>query len=232
VAALVCYADQTWTTQLTDLGGPRRVATLLAYTHLHTSSARDDVIDICDMVFGDLQRSATHRGQKRRAGELRDYDFAVGEVVVDVLDAEPVVVTGVLDELRTDREQVEQATDTVATLMRPPGDPFHERLVAAYPQIRRFLPLLIEAIELQATDAAQPVLTAYQALGNWLADKPRHHPPRRRPTTGRDQPGRYCPELSPAVRVNHQMTSTRSPGHVEGIAAAGRVGMAAASAGM
>jgi hypothetical protein len=62
---------------------------------------------------------------------------------------------------------------TVAELMRPPKDPFHERLVAAFPQIRRFLPLLIEAIEFDATETAQPVLTAYRALGDWLADKPR-----------------------------------------------------------
>lgn len=60
----------------------------------------------------------------------------------------------------------------MATLMRPPGDPFHERLVAAYPQIRRFLTLLIEAIDLQATDAAQPVLTAYHALADWLTERP------------------------------------------------------------
>ena len=137
------------------------------------------MIDIFDVVFGDLQRSATHRGQQRRAGELRDYDLAVGEVharmrgVLDVLDAEPVAVAGVLDELRADRAGIEQAMGTVAALMRPPNDPFRERLVAAYPQIRRFLPLLIEAIELQATDTAQPVLTAYHALGDWLADKPR-----------------------------------------------------------
>jgi Tn3 transposase DDE domain/Domain of unknown function (DUF4158) len=179
VAALARYADQAWATQLADLGSTRRVATLVAYTHLLTSSARDDVIDIFDVVFGDLQRSATHRGQKRRAGELRDYDLAVGEVharmrrVLDVLEAEPVAVTGVLEELRADRAEIEQAMDTVATLMRPPGDPFHERLVAAYPQIRRFLPLLIEAIEFQATDTAQPVLAAYHALGDWLTERPR-----------------------------------------------------------
>jgi len=50
--------------------------------------------------------------------------------------------------------------------------------VAAYPQIRRFLPVLIEALELQATESARPVLAAYHALGDWLADKPRttHRP--------------------------------------------------------
>lgn len=137
------------------------------------------MIDIFDVVFGDLQHSATHRGQQRRTGELRGYDRAVGEVharmrgVLDVLDADPVAVTGVLDELRADRAEIEQAMGTVATLMRPPNDPFHERLVAAYPQIRRFLPLLIEAIELGATDSAQPVLAAYHALGDWLAERPR-----------------------------------------------------------
>src|SRR5260370_17106430 len=61
----------------------------------------------------------------------------------------------------------------VEALMRPHGDPFYERLVAAYPQIRRFLPRLIEAIELQAIDSAAPVLAAYHALGEWLAGKPR-----------------------------------------------------------
>jgi hypothetical protein len=80
VTALARYADQAWATQLADLSPTRRVATLVAYTHLLTASARDDVIDIFDVVFGDLQRGATHRGEKRRAGQLRDYDFAVGQV--------------------------------------------------------------------------------------------------------------------------------------------------------
>ena len=68
---------------------------------------------------------------------------------------------------------------TVEALMRPPGDPFHERLVAAYPQIRRFLPALIEALELQAIDSAAPVLDACHALGEWLAGQAPHHSPAR-----------------------------------------------------
>ena len=178
VMALARYADQAWATQLADLGSERRIATLVAYTHLLATSARDDVIDIFDVVFGDLQRAATHRGQKHRAGELRDYDQAVAAVharmrsLLDALD-EPPALEGVLAELRAQREGIEENMGTVATLMRPPGDPFHERLVAAYPQIRRFLPRLIEAVELQAIDSAAPVLAAYQALGKWLIDKPR-----------------------------------------------------------
>ena len=178
VAALARYADQAWVTQLADLADERRVATLLAYTHALTADARDDVIDIFDVV-GDLQRSATHRGQQRRVGELRDYDRAVGQLhtrmrsILDVLDADPHFQTAVLDGLRADRDGIEAAMGTVSALMRSPADPFHERLVAAYPQIRRFLPLLIEAIKLDATESARPVLAAYHALGDWLTNKPR-----------------------------------------------------------
>ena len=49
-------------------------------------------------------------------------------------------IATVLAALRDEREAIVGAWQTVTTLMRPPADPFHERLVAAYPQIRRFLP--------------------------------------------------------------------------------------------
>ena len=80
--------------------------------------------------------------------------------------------------MRARREGIEENVGTVATLMRPPGDPFHERLVAAYRQITRFLSRSIEAVELQAIDSAAPVLAAYHAPGKWLIGKPRttHRP--------------------------------------------------------
>ena len=73
---------------------------------------------------------------------------------------------------RADRTGIEANLGTVADLMRPPGDPFHERLVATYPQLRRFLPRLIEALDLEGIASARPVLEACHALGDWLADKP------------------------------------------------------------
>jgi hypothetical protein len=159
VAALARYADQAWATQLADLGPARRVATLVAYLHLLTATAGDDVLDIFDVVFGDLQRAATHRGQKRRVGELRVYDQAVAALharmrsVLDALGDGPAL-TRVLESLRTERTEVQQHMDTVEALMRPLGDPFHERLVASYPQIRRFLPLFIDAFDLASIPAA------------------------------------------------------------------------------
>jgi len=149
----------------------------VAYAHGLRASARDDVIDIFDVVFGDMQRAATNRGKKRRAGELRDYDRAVGEVharmqsVLDALDDEEAIAV-VLAVLREDREGIVGAMGTVVALMRPPADPYHERLVACYPQIRRFLPMLIAALVMESTAPARPVLEAFEALGIWLAERP------------------------------------------------------------
>ncbi len=99
------------------------------------------------------------------------------QALLEGLD-DPAALPGVLDGLRAERAGIDAAMGTVAALMRPPADPFHERLVSTYPQIRRFLPGLIEAIDLQATADARPVLAAYHALSRWLADKPRttHRP--------------------------------------------------------
>jgi len=93
--------------------------------------------------------------------------------VLDALDAEPAALARVLDHLRSQRSSIDAAMATVATLMRPPGDRFHERLVAVYPQIRRFLPLFIDAFELASIPAAKPVLDAYRALDHWLTQRPR-----------------------------------------------------------
>lgn len=57
--------------------------------------------------------------------------------LLDVLD-DDAAIAGVLAALREDRERIVGALATVTTLMRWPDDPFHQRLVTAYPQIRRF----------------------------------------------------------------------------------------------
>jgi len=178
VAGLARYAEDAWVSQLADLAPLRRSATLIAFAHTLTRSARDDVIDVFDVVFGDMQRAAKNRGQRRRVAELRVYDRAVGEVqsamqtILDALD-DPATITAALDGLRDSRERLDEAMGTVTALMRSPSDPFHDRLVAAYPQMRRFLPKLITAISLESTESTGPVLEALDALGVWLDEKPR-----------------------------------------------------------
>ena len=62
---------------------------------------------------------------------------------------------------------------TVEELMRSPSDPFHDRLIASYSQIRRFLPGLIAAIDFDSTESSAPVLAALTSLDQWFTDQPR-----------------------------------------------------------
>ncbi|EQD30494.1 Transposase, Tn3, partial [mine drainage metagenome] len=95
----------------------------------------------------------------KAVGELH----AAMQVLLEALDEGEQAIAAALGALRQDRGRIERALGTVTALTRPPADPFHERLVACYPQLRRFLPTLIEAITFECTDAARPVLDAYQA---------------------------------------------------------------------
>lgn len=178
IASLARYAEDAWVSQLADLAPRRRSATLVAFAHSLTRSAQDDVVDIFDVVFGDMQRSARNRGEKRRATDLRDYDRAVGEVhaalrtILDALD-DPAAIEAALGEIRDDREQLDDACETVTALMRPPTDPFHDRLVAAYPQIRKFLTGFLDALRFESTESETVVLEAFEFLGDWHRTKPR-----------------------------------------------------------
>lgn len=178
VAALARYGEDAWVSQLVDLAPERRTATLVAFVHTLGESARDDVVDVFDRVFGDMQRSAHNRGQQRRVAELRTYDRAVGEIrtaldqLLSVID-DPDQVAEAVGQLRRDRDRLGGAIQTVDDLWRPPGDPFHDRLVAAYAQIRRFLPQFMKSITLASTDQSTHVLEALEVLEEWFDTQPR-----------------------------------------------------------
>ena len=69
--------------------------------------------------------------QRRAAGELH----ALGARMQSILGAldDDAAIAVVLDAFREDRDRIVGALGTVTTLMRPPADPFHERLAALLP---------------------------------------------------------------------------------------------------
>lgn len=135
-------------------------------------------MDIFDTVFGDMQRSAKHRGEKLRDKDRRDYERAVSEVhaalrtVLDALD-DPATVDDAIAVIRDDRQQLDEALGTVTALMRSPSDPFHDRLVAVYPQIRKFLTRFLAAVSFESIDTEAPVLEAFEFLRDWHESRPR-----------------------------------------------------------
>ena len=158
---------------------------MTAYTHVLAGSARDNVIDIFNVVFGDLQRAATHRGQKRRAGELRDYDQAVAAVhtrmrlLLDALDDQAALAEGCSRASAPTRAGIEASL---------PGLPrSHDRRRRELTEGQDQLRGEISAVEL--------------GIGQFVRAKP-PPPPTRRPCELAD--------LSPAVRARPTPGSSRS----------------------
>jgi TnpA family transposase len=65
---------------------------------------------------------------------------------------------------RVGRDRLADAVGAIRRLARAPEDRARELILTRYPTVRRYLPLLLDTIELQATDAGQPLLDALQAL--------------------------------------------------------------------
>ncbi len=87
----------------------------------------------CSLVFYDDTRSRTQRwhaeapcGRLERQRRHR--------TLLDSLDDNEALAS-VLRVLRQNRERIVDVMGTVTALMRSPADPYHERLVACYPQI-------------------------------------------------------------------------------------------------
>ena len=74
--------------------------------------------------------------------------------VLDALD-DDAAIAAVVAAIGEDRERIAEALGAVSRLKRP------------------LLPLLIDAVDMDSTAPARPVLDAYRALGTWLAERPR-----------------------------------------------------------
>lgn len=70
---------------------------------------------------------------------------------------------GALEQRGMSRAQLASAVEAVSELSRQPQS-WVEQLLSRYSHVRRFLPALLEAVQLGATTGGQPVLTALDAL--------------------------------------------------------------------
>lgn len=74
--ALVRFARAARAQAVSDLGGDRRLATLVAFAAVMPQIAADEAIEVFDLVMGDLIRSSSTKMTKQRLRTLKDLDAA------------------------------------------------------------------------------------------------------------------------------------------------------------
>jgi hypothetical protein len=166
--ALLVEARTARAQQIAQMSESRRVATLTAFAAIGELSAQDGVLDHLDTILGEIDDRAAARERKRRlqiaevlnqAGlRLADACALVLDDTVGDLDLREAILA------RVGREPLREAVSQLREHTRPVEEGHRERLLGSYGTVRRFLPLLLETLEFQATDAGETIIRALEKL--------------------------------------------------------------------
>ena len=112
----------------------RRIETLLAFSHTYEIIALDDALDVLDLLITGIAGKAKNLGQKNRLRTLKDLDQAA----IDLAQACTLLLDEKygIDDLRDaifakiSKQQMENSIETINDLARPPGEHFHDEMVA------------------------------------------------------------------------------------------------------
>jgi hypothetical protein len=175
VRALARYGLSAKAHTLRRLSPQRRTATLLAALWQLELDATDNALILLDQVTDVLLSQANREHKDRRYKQLPELDRAARALraaVLVLLDPPP----GGIEELwsaiaaHVPRSELELATDTVRRLVSQPDAQdgqdaaFREELLRRYQSLRRFMPVLLDTVVVEAAPGGQAVLAAMTSL--------------------------------------------------------------------
>ena len=141
----------------------RRMAMLVAFAKMY---AQDDVIDILDRYVTDLFAKTYRKEQKERLRTIKDLDKAARQlredcvILLEHTDSSVHPKTVVFEKIS--EKQLIQAVQIIDSLTYSQNQTLaYSGLLQHYGTIRKFLPLLMEEIELQATPAGLSIVQAW-----------------------------------------------------------------------
>jgi TnpA family transposase len=163
------YASMARAQTIARMNDERRIATLVSFAVIFTTTAQDDVLNIMEQIFSKLFTRADRKDQKSRLRTIKDLDLAarkLGEVcsfllddTVSAIDLRDVIFSKISkNDLKTSIQKVVSLTKSQEQTVA------FDELFKNYSTIRRFLPKLMDAIDFQATPAGQSVLRAWKFL--------------------------------------------------------------------
>jgi hypothetical protein len=168
LALLARFAASAKATVIKRLPPARRLATLVASVQSLEATARDDALEVLEIVLHDLFAEAVRADRQARLRTLKDLDqaaltlAATCALALDESVPEAELRSRML--ARTPRETLEQAVNQVQALTRPPNDVYFRELDDHYRSVRRYLPTLLKHLRLDASPAGVPVVAAL----DWL----------------------------------------------------------------
>ena len=152
---------------LAKMSDARRLATLVAFATIAARRAQDDALEHFDRLHSELQLRVSKQGERERLRDGQELDRAgltlagACRYLLQAPASEPIADAVFA---HVERSTLADAVAAVERLARSPDDRARELILTRYRSVHRYLPLLLEAIEFQATDAGEPILDALDAL--------------------------------------------------------------------
>lgn len=165
---LARYAGMASVKYIARMPQQRKLAVLTAFVKAQETAARDEAVDVLDMLILDITRAAKKTGQKKRLRTLKDLDRAA------LILARACSL--LLDEQADDAElretifnsipqiRLAESVSKVNELARPQNNNFHDEMVEQYGRVKRFLPAVLRDLHFQAAPAGEHTLSAIHYL--------------------------------------------------------------------
>lgn len=170
LTALTRFATTARAQAIERLPLDRRIATLLAFAQGIEIRANDDAIDILEPLLKEVRSLAERAYDDGRLQTIPDVDAsslklaAAARIFVDPSYTDLAAARAALF-ARFPREQVVAAADVIEGTAQPVDeDHVCKHVVEHHRRMRRFLPLLMGTIAFEGTDAAKPVIDAWNGL--------------------------------------------------------------------
>jgi len=168
VRALTVDAATRRAGDLARMSDARRLATLVAFATVAVQRGQDDALEHFERLHGELQLRVRKQGERERLRDGQEIDRAgltLAEACRALLSAPATPSAADAVFARVDRSRLRAAVAAMEHLARSPDDRARELILTRYRGVRRYLPLLLDTIAFQATDAGEAVLEALEALG-------------------------------------------------------------------
>ena len=177
IARLRRQGERYFTDGLRDITGDRRLAILAVCAVEWRGAIADAVVETHDRIVGQTFRSAKRRCDARIEGSrtvLRDTLASFRTLGAALLEAkgdgapleEAVAAAGGWQKLEGVVAAAAQLSDTMS------ADPL-AHVVQGWPRFRRYALRMLRALDIQASGAGEPILTALRAIGAGSRDMPR-----------------------------------------------------------
>ncbi|OJW68950.1 MAG: hypothetical protein BGO68_01860 [Candidatus Amoebophilus sp. 36-38] len=157
--SLACHASIMFMHKIARMPDSKRIAILVAFVKSFEIIALDDALDIFDLLITDMRGIAKKIGQKKRLRTLKDLDKAALTLAdVCTLFLQDEMAGNQLKNsifLRVSKDKLTESIALINNLTRPADEHFQDEMVQQYGRVCKFLPSLLEHIELKAASGLQ-----------------------------------------------------------------------------